>query len=135
MIGSCIAPIKVALALTMVTFSSSTKAEFVAVGPIEGAVSGFIGGTTYYKIAWVQNSKGERWNFPTRYASVDEYNINAKKGYAMCFLKVKSSLPGVLGFAADAVSSTPTFYGIKKGSSSPEKIGPEYLVFQCREVP
>ena len=125
-----ITSISVAYLLLMVC--SQAKADYIATDKIYGVEEGMLS-RTRFEIKWVQNSKGERWDLPTSYKDVTEYNYSPKDGKAICFIQVKSILGGVVGFAVDKLS-LPTFYGVKvKTNGPPQKIDPEWLVFYCRK--
>lgn len=123
---------KIAFLITL-TFSSMASADYVVVGPVNGIVTGIFGGVTSYSIAWLQNSKGERWAFPSRFKTVDEYNVK-KNGTALCLVNVKSTGYGVFSWAANQIKDNPNFYGVEsKKSEPPVKYDPDHIVFTCRK--
>jgi len=108
-------------------------AEYHVRGPIRAHVSTGVIVTvmTPYTLEYVQaDSKGKPF-MPTAFSRVDEYHPRPEKGYAICIIRTKSSLPSVLGVAVDAMSS-PVFYGAKKGGPV-EKISPDYVEFKCEK--
>jgi hypothetical protein len=107
------------------------RADYIATGPFTAVETGFLGGQTKYTLSWLQNSKGERWQMPIQHKDVSE--VNPTKGGDICFIQVKSRLGGVIGWAIDA-ASTPTFFGQKTTTSTPQKIDPEYIFFPCRQI-
>lgn len=120
------------LACSLLVVCSQAMAEYVATDKIYGVEEGLLS-RTRFEIKWVQNSKGERWDLPTSYKDVTEYNYSPKDGKAICFIQVKSMYSGPVGWAIDKVS-LPIFYGVKVKSNGPaQKIDPEWLVFNCKK--
>lgn len=119
--------------LLLLTVCSKASADYVAVDKIYGVEEGMFSRDTKYEIKWVQNSKGERWDIPTSYKDVSEYQYMPKLNKALCFIQVKSQLGGPIGWAVDK-ASLPTFYGVKsKTNDPPQKINPERLIFFCEK--
>lgn len=113
--------------------STLVHADYVATGEFTGVEDGVFGSKSY-TIAWLQNSKGDRWQLPKQYKDKEIDNFNELKNGGVCFLQIKSRTGGIIGLLIDTVNSPPTFYGTDKASDKPKKIDPDYVAFSCRKI-
>lgn len=124
----------VCVAFISLAMCSYAMADYVAVGKIYGVEESMFSRSTEYEIKWVQNSKGERWDMPTSFKDVSDYQYMPKLNKALCFIQIKSQIGGPVGWAVDKVS-LPIFYGVKKKTNEPpKKIDPERLIFLCEKL-
>ena len=89
--------------------------------------------TKTYDVSWFQNSKGEKWQPPRIWKDVDDFNPLKGGKFGVCFVRIRSKMPTIIGWTIDKFSNLPIVYGTSKEDMEPKLIEPDYLVFKCEK--
>lgn len=116
--------------IILILLPSLVKAEYLRVGSATATVESASKKPINYQLSWLENSKGEKLEFPSKFKNVDTF-MKLKNGNHLCVIQVKPVWSNVIGLAVDTIA-VPNFYGInKKDTVGIQKISPTDITFSC----
>jgi hypothetical protein len=114
------------MAALLITVSDA-KAEYVAIGQIQGTVcKGFvIEVCSKYNLSAVKGSDGKMYTVSRTFDSVDEHNGD------LCHIRTKLTTGGAFSWAINSVAQ-PVFYE-KTAAGEYKELDVEYVTFKCKK--